>query len=143
MNSGNPIRQVLHRELSSGRWYSLSLSEQLGNVGSEISRATRREGKKDQLYEQAVSRAFDLMDLTLEDPRWRHRLKELVRVREMMADAIFGGHLYGSRLCDLDRYFFYFALAARSRHANTPPPSETARGEVPSSPQAAGLSIPK
>ncbi len=115
MDSQSPAKKVSHPELASGRWYSLSLAEQLGHVGSEVSRAVRREEKKDLLYEKAVSRAFELLDLTLGDPRWRHRLKELVRVREVMADAILGGPLYGSRLADLNRYFFYFALAARSQ----------------------------
>ncbi len=113
MDNENPIKPS-HPELASGRWYTLSLVEQLGHVGSEVSRAVRREDKKGPLYEKAVSRAFELLDMTLRDPRWRHRLKELVRAREVMADAILGGPLYGSRLCDLDRYFFYFALAARS-----------------------------
>ena len=70
--------------------------------------------KKDRIYENAITRAFELLDLTLADPRWHHRLKELVRVREVLADTIFGGHLYDAHLSDLDRYFFHFAVAARS-----------------------------
>lgn len=115
MGDEGATERVSHSELASGRWLTLSLAEQLGNIGSEVGRAAKREGKNAPLYEKAVSRAFELLDMTLADLRWRHRLKELVRVREIMADAIFGGHLYGSRLCDLDRYFFYFAWAARSR----------------------------
>ena len=30
-----------HRDLAAGRWQALSLQEQLGNIGSEISRAAR------------------------------------------------------------------------------------------------------
>ncbi|MEK7285773.1 MAG: hypothetical protein AAB035_00535 [Nitrospirota bacterium] len=110
----NTVQKTAHSELASGRWFTLSLFEQLGNIGSEISRATRREEKKDRIYENAITRAFELLDLTLADPRWHHRLKELVRVREVLADTIFGGHLYDTHLSDLDRYFFHFAVAARS-----------------------------
>jgi hypothetical protein len=111
--SHEKMGQAFHPELASGKWHLLSLAEQLGHVGSEVSRALRRQEKKDRLYEGAVSRAFELLDLTLKDPRWRHRLKELARAREALADAVSGGHLYGSQMKDLDRYFFYFAVASR------------------------------
>jgi len=104
---------VYHTEAASGRWYALSLAEQMGHIGSEVSRAVRRAGKNEPLYERAMDRAFELLDLTISDPRWRFRLKEIVRVREILADARLGGEAYGSRLSDLDRYFFYFALAAK------------------------------
>ena len=65
-------------------------------------------------YQDSIDRALELMDLTLQDPRWRNeRLRELHRVREMITDAISGGKEYGSTLEDLDRYFFAFAFAAR------------------------------
>lgn len=102
-----------HRTLAAGRWQSLSLFEQLGNVGSEISRAIRWRGKDTALSENAIERAFELLDLTIQDPRWRKRLKELTRVREILADAFLGAGEYGSTLEDLERYFFSFAFAAR------------------------------
>ena len=105
---------IYHKEAAAGRWNSLSLAEQMGHVGSEVSRAARWQGKNASLYEKAADRAFELLDLTINDVRWRFRLKELVRVREMLADAVLGGEEYGSTLADLDRYFLYFALAARN-----------------------------
>lgn len=58
-------------------------------------------------------RALELLDLSLRDPRWRLRLKELARSREMLCDAWLGGKEFGSSLEGLNRYFFHFALAAR------------------------------
>ena len=55
------------------------------------------------------------MDLTIKDPRWKGRLKEILRAKEMVVDAMYGGKEYGSTFEDLDKYFFQFALAAR-RH---------------------------
>ena len=103
----------LHSELAAGRWHTLSLAEQLGNIGSEVSRALRSRGKDDDLFRGAIVRAFELFDLTLEDTRWHGRFREIARAREVFADAISGGKEYGSTLEDLMRYFDQFALAAR------------------------------
>jgi hypothetical protein len=102
-----------HQSLASGRWFSLSLAEQLGNIGSEVSRAIRARGD-DKRFEGAVVRALELFDLTLSDPRWRKRLKEIARAREVFCYAVNGSSEYNTTLEDLDKYFLYFALAARS-----------------------------
>jgi len=101
-----------HQSLAAGRWFELSLAEQLGNIGSEVSRAIRARGDEKR-FEGAVTRALELFHLTISDPRWRKRLKELTRARELFCDAVCGGTEYGTSLEDLDKYFFYFALAAR------------------------------
>ena len=74
------------------------------------------DGKKKtpQLCEKAFARALELLDLTIGDPRWRGRRKELMRVREVLCDAMLGGKEYGSDLAGLDRYFYPFAVAARA-----------------------------
>ncbi|MBI4369983.1 MAG: hypothetical protein HY547_07115 [Elusimicrobia bacterium] len=104
-----------HASLAQGRWHQMSLAEQMGNIGSEISRAYRWEGKERKLFEGAFYRALELFDLTLADPRWQkaRRLKEIARAREIVCDAYFGGHEYGSRFEDLRSYFDHFAIAAR------------------------------
>ncbi len=62
----------------------------------------------------AFERGLELLDLTLTDPRWRLRLRELARAREHLCDAASGGREYGTTLEDLDRYFLGFAVAARA-----------------------------
>lgn len=103
-----------HQSLASGRWYLFSLAEQLGNIGSEVSRALHAEGDAKR-FENAVVRALELFDLTISDPRWKKRLKEITRAREVFCDAAYGTNEYGISLEDLDRYFYYFAYAARAR----------------------------
>lgn len=105
-----------HQELAAGGWQKLSLVEQLGNIGSEVSRALRWQGRDESLYQGAIARALELFDLTIQDPRWRKRLKEIMRARESFCDAVSGGKEYGSTLEDLDRYFLQFAVAARIGH---------------------------
>jgi len=94
-------------------WQKLSFYEQMGNIGSEISRALNWQNKDENSYNNAIDRALELIDLTISDLRWRNRLKEIVRARELLADAMFGGKEYKTTFEDLNRYFFQFALAAR------------------------------
>ncbi len=102
-----------HSDLASGRWHELSLFEQMGNIGSETNRALRSQKTDKQLFENSIFRALELLDFTIADPRWRKRLKELTRAREVLCDAYLGGKEYKSTLEDIDTYFFQFALAAR------------------------------
>lgn len=105
----------IHAGLSAGRWHELSLCEQLGNVGSEVSRALRaRETKNQERLDGALDRMLELLDLTIADPRHRTRLRELCRTREVLCDFFFGENEYRSTGESLDKYFFAFALAARS-----------------------------
>jgi hypothetical protein len=103
-----------HRELAAGRWQTLSLMEQLGNVGSEVGRMRRAQGRDARAMSGAFERALELLDLTLADWRWRDRLREIARARELLCDAAAGGADYGTTLEDLDRYFLAFAVAARA-----------------------------
>ena len=102
-----------HSSLATGRWQQFTLAEQLGHVGSEVSRTRKAQGD-DQRFWSAATRAFELLDLTIEDPRWQSKLRELLRVREVLADAVLGGSEYQSSLEDVDKYFFNFARAAQA-----------------------------
>lgn len=104
-----------HKELAAGRWYELSLMEQMGNIGSEVSRVLLHKDKDERLFWTAVERALELFDLTLSDRRWKNRLWEIARAREVFCDAIYGGKLYKGSLYDLVRYFNHFAYAARNK----------------------------
>ncbi len=108
----------LHRDLADGRWRQLTLMEQLGNIGSEISRALSWQAKGD--HEQvvkALERGLELFDLTIADPRWQNRLKEILRAREVVCDYFFGDNQYQSTPDSLAEYFLYFGLAARAGKA--------------------------
>ena len=101
-----------HKCLAEGRWFDLSLIEQLANIGSEINRIIK--AKSDQKkFDSSIIRALELFDLTIQDIRWKSRLKEILRVREVFCDIIYGDNQYQTSLRDLDRYFFYFALAVQ------------------------------
>ena len=105
----------LHPILAAGRWHELSLVEQMGNIGGEVSRALRWRGSDETSFQGAVDRALELFNLTLEDPRLQKtgRLREVARAQEVFCDAVSGGTEYRSSLESLDRYFLDFAMAAR------------------------------
>jgi len=86
----------------------------LGHVGSDVSRALLWREKDATLFDQAIDRSLELLDLTIADARWRGRLKELTRMRETLCDAVLGGHEYGSTLAECDADFFHCAAVARS-----------------------------
>lgn len=105
----------LHGGLAAGRWHTLSIVEQLGNIGSEVGRALRaRENGNDRRFQGAFDRALELFDLTLADPRWAYpRLREVARAREVTCDYLVGDNAYGSSLESLEAWFMAFAVAAR------------------------------
>lgn len=106
------MSDYIHKDLASGRWFEMSLAEQMGNIGSEVSRARKQEGKNPELFQKATDRALELFDLTMQDEKLKGRLKEIGRAREVFCDAILGGQEYGSTLADIQKYFDYFVIAA-------------------------------
>lgn len=122
-----------HPELAAGRWWELTLAEQLGNVGSEVSRALRWRERNPALAQAALERALELLDLTLADPRHRARpgrLRELARAREVVADFFSAAPTWPGDSASLQRYFDAFALAAR-RTCQPVPSSPTTRSPSP------------
>lgn len=104
---------TLHTELANGRWFTMTLSQQMGNTGSEIHRLVMTQNKDQGRFDSAFDRALELIDLTLADPRWKKGYKEIARVREVLCDIYFGQNQYNTSLEALDNYFFQFGLAAR------------------------------
>jgi hypothetical protein len=109
---------VQHRDLAAGRWWELSIAEQMGNIGSEVGRAVRWSSRDPDRARGALERALELFDLTLDDPRHRRsvaRLREIARAREVVVDFLAASNQYSSTADSLQRYFDAYALAARRR----------------------------
>jgi hypothetical protein len=105
---------LLHGAGIAESWATLSLLEQLANIGSEVGRAARaKERQHQERFDRALDRALELFDLTLADARWRGRRREIARAREVVCDFLVGDNVYGSTTTSLDAYFLPFAVAAR------------------------------
>ncbi|MEX2437635.1 MAG: hypothetical protein WD449_00085 [Candidatus Babeliales bacterium] len=104
---------IQHKELAAGRWFELSLVEQLANIGSDIERTVTWKQKGNMHYsQQAFQRALELLDLLVRDPKNKKRLKEPLRVREALVDHFVYDNEYGSTDEDWQKYFFQFNYAA-------------------------------
>lgn len=99
-----------HQGLAAGRWFKMTLAEQLGNVGSEYSRALNWARKDAGRFNSALTRYLELLDLTINDPRWgTNRKKEFLRLREKSCEELIDG---GTDQY-FQKYFDQFALLAR------------------------------
>ena len=107
---------IQHKELAGGRWNNLSFFEQMANVGSEVERTIKWKNKNNKEYSDlAFFRALELLDLTIADPKNISRLKEIVRVREALADFFAFDNTYHSTDKSWQNYFYAFSWAARLR----------------------------
>ena len=104
-----------HPSLAAGRWQSLSLMEQLANIGSEVDRAIRAHAQARQdRFVRAFDRALELFDLTASDSRWPlHRRREILRAREQFCRVFFDEAAEPDLAEYLAKYFLQFAVAAR------------------------------
>ena len=112
---------IIHKELADGRWFKLSLMEQLANVGSDVIRAINWKKKGNlEASQAAFFRALELMTFTIMDKKnhRRCRLRELTRAREVMIDYFVYDNQYGSTDALWEQYFLgfnYIAALQRGR----------------------------
>ena len=106
---------AVHRELAAGRWFEMSLIEQMANIGSEVERTIAWRGRNEKNSTAAFERGLELLDLTIVDPRHRRRLRELTRLREALADYFVFHNVYGSTDESWRRYFHALTYAAALR----------------------------
>lgn len=106
--------ELQHKNLAGGRWQELSFFEQMANIGSEVERAIKWKNKNNIAYSQmAFERALELLDLTVENEKDKNHLKELLRLREALADYFFFENDYNSTDKSWQNYFYSFNFAAR------------------------------
>jgi len=101
--------------MNSENWSSMSLSAQMGNIGSEVGRALKWQAKNPQVFINTMNRAIELFDLTLMDPRWKNRLREVGRAKEVFLDMTIGDNIYGGSRGSLENYFNHFGFCARNK----------------------------
>lgn len=103
-----------HKQLAAGKWKELSFLEQMANIGSEIERAIKWKNKNNAQYcRLAFERGLELLDLTARDEKNKKRLKEIMRLREALADYFVFENEYHSTDKSWQNYFYAFNYAAR------------------------------
>ena len=72
------------------RWLKFSKTQQMGAIAAEIMRAKTWEGKEKENFLSSLERALQLIDLTLEDKRWKKWLAILFWLRDETAKFYIG-----------------------------------------------------
>jgi len=106
------MRVVYHKGLTQEQWFNRTIFDQMANIGSEVLRAISWRERNAEYSRQALYRALELLDLTIEDRKNTDRLKELLRVRELLVDFFLYDNIYHSSDEQWQRYFYAFNLAA-------------------------------
>jgi len=92
-------------------WNELPLSQKLGNIGSEVNRAKYWEEKGVmESRNKSLDRALELIDDSLTSDLGVARLKELGRLREVLADILSDNKIYSVSIKELDSFLVNFAF---------------------------------
>lgn len=98
----------LHKNLTKEKWQHLPFFNQMANIGAEIGRTISWRDKNEKMSEFAFERGLELLDLTIEDPKNKINLKEICRLREVLADYFYFDNMYGSSDEKWENYFYGF-----------------------------------
>ena len=110
------MSNIFHTGLEE-RWDKFSLAEQMSNIGAEVGRTIKWKKKgNNEMSTNALYRALELLDITVDDVKNKNSLKEILRVREGLIDFFMGDNIYKSSNDIWEKYFLYFNLAARKNH---------------------------
>ena len=107
--------KLSHPELADGRWAKMPFSLQMGNIGSEVSRAinSKKRGNTKRM-EHAATRAIELFELSIDcNSKDSAKLKELCRGKEEFCDYIFGDNTFNTDPTKMVRYYDQFVSLAR------------------------------
>ncbi len=103
--------EIQHKELADGRWSLMSISEQLANVGSEVSRALNwRKKNREEYFQKAFNRAMELLSLTIAAQTSLPRINEMTRLRECLLDYFYNDNSFKTSESILRKYFDHFAI---------------------------------
>ncbi|MBI4692279.1 MAG: hypothetical protein HY773_02480 [Candidatus Terrybacteria bacterium] len=72
------------------KWKKFTKSQQLGAIAAEIMRASVWQDKDRENFLSALERAMGLIDVSLEDRRWKNYLPMLFWLRNKMAEFYVG-----------------------------------------------------
>jgi|SRR5690606_3418191 len=101
-----------HSDALLEKWSTLSLSEQLANVGSEVSRATKWQTKNKDIADRAYERMLELLNATISHQKKGSVLKELTRLRELMNSSYYEESQVA--LAEFNSYFIPFAVSVNT-----------------------------
>ena len=88
------------------KWHNFSLYQQMGNIGSEVTKAFLSKDKKTAFL------ALELFDATISDKKRKNHLKEIMKMRSVFCDTFFNLKNFSVTEKSIKDYFIPFALLA-------------------------------
>ena len=105
-----PLNYIHSAELCE-KWPSYSIAYQMGNIGSEVSRALKWSKKNPARAAKAIDRALELFDLTISANKNNSpRLRETLIAREEFCDYFFGENSWQTDPAKMQKYYDGFAV---------------------------------
>lgn len=100
------------------RWATMTIFEQMGNIGSEVERSIKAHEKHDtELFDAALIRTLDLFDATTEVliAKRSPKTREVLRARNQYLELFYSRDVTpGESSEKLIDYFMQFSLVARA-----------------------------
>ena len=91
------------------RWFALPVSMQISNIGSEVGRAIKYKNKNEnEKANRFCEKAIELLKLSIEDPKNKHRTREFNFAIEELTDYFMGNNEYGTTETALKKYYDAF-----------------------------------
>lgn len=97
-----------HKSLSEGRWCEFTFFEQMANIGSEVERAILWRDKNKEYSLKAIERALELIEFTIKDPKNKKKLREILRLKEVLIDYFYFDNKFKSSDELWRKYFYHF-----------------------------------
>ena len=90
-------------------WFNMPVDMQISNIGSEVSRAInwKNRGNEKRMI-GFCNKAIEFLNLSVEDPKNRHRIGELSFCIEELKDYFLGDNLYSTTDEMLHKYYDAF-----------------------------------
>ena len=91
------------------KWYSMSVEDQISNIGGEVNRAINwdKKGNRERAR-NFCNKAKELLQLSIEDPKNRHRIGEFFNGICELDDRFFGENKYNTSDETLLKYYDAF-----------------------------------
>lgn len=100
---------LLDDEKLRDKWFRMSVEDQISNIGSEVNRAINWENKGNiERSRNFCNKAKELLQLSIEDPKNRHRVSEFFNCICELDDRFFGDNKYNTTDEMLRKYYDAF-----------------------------------
>lgn len=102
----------IHSEDARRDWQTRSITYQMGNIGSEVSRSLKWTAKGNKARaDKAIDRALELFDFTIEaNVKNPARLTEILKARDEFCDYFFNNNSYHTDPIKMQKYYDGFVM---------------------------------